>query len=488
MLAAGPGLDKGRAAHQIDGSPDPRPRARRPLASGIAMNSRQRVEAALHHQQPDHVPLDLGASPVTRHARQQRLPSSARPWGSTRRARRSRSSSPTRCSARSHPTCQNALGVDVGRPGRTPNDVRLREHGLEALDDSSTARPCWCPGCSTPSPSANGDILMYPEGDRCGRPAGGCPRAGSTSTAIVRQEPIDERTLERRGQPGGVRPGLRRRPGSTSPPRPSGCGSETERAILANFGGTAFGDIALVPAPWLKHPKGIRDVAEWYMSTAARFDYVYEVFRPPVRDRPGEPGEDLRRGGRPGHGRLRHRHRLRHAERAVHQPQRLPQALPAVPPPRQRLGPRSTRPGRRSSTPAARCWRCCRTSSRPASTSSTRCSVRRPAWTRRRSRTRFGERITFWGGGVDTQKTLPFGTPDEVRGEVRERIEIFGRGGGFVFNTVHNVQAAHADGESAWRCTRRCGSTEDCKGRVGRAQRAPPAEFARDWASKGGER
>jgi len=42
---------------------------------------------------------------------------------------------------------------------------------------------------------------------------------------------------------------------------------------------------------------------------------------------------------------------------------------------------------------------------------------------------------------VDTQKTLPFGTPDEIRKEVRERIAIFGRGGGFVFNTVHNVQA-----------------------------------------------
>jgi uroporphyrinogen-III decarboxylase len=54
---------------------------------------------------------------------------------------------------------------------------------------------------------------------------------------------------------------------------------------------------------------------------------------------------------------------------------------------------------------------------------------------------RFGERITFWGGGVDTQRTLPFGTPDEVRREVRERLKIFGVGGGFVFNQVHNVQA-----------------------------------------------
>jgi Uroporphyrinogen-III decarboxylase len=54
---------------------------------------------------------------------------------------------------------------------------------------------------------------------------------------------------------------------------------------------------------------------------------------------------------------------------------------------------------------------------------------------------KFGERMTFWGGGIDTQHTLPFGTPDQVRDQARERMRIFGRGGGFVFNTVHNVQA-----------------------------------------------
>lgn len=53
----------------------------------------------------------------------------------------------------------------------------------------------------------------------------------------------------------------------------------------------------------------------------------------------------------------------------------------------------------------------------------------------------YGDKITFWGGGVETQRTFPFGTADEVRREVSERIEIFGRGGGFVFNTIHNVQA-----------------------------------------------
>jgi len=53
----------------------------------------------------------------------------------------------------------------------------------------------------------------------------------------------------------------------------------------------------------------------------------------------------------------------------------------------------------------------------------------------------FGKDIVFWGGGVDTQKTLPFGTPEEVYREVRERIDIFAPGGGFVFNSTHNVQS-----------------------------------------------
>ena len=52
----------------------------------------------------------------------------------------------------------------------------------------------------------------------------------------------------------------------------------------------------------------------------------------------------------------------------------------------------------------------------------------------------FGGKLTFWGGGVDTQKTLPFGTAEEVRAEVIDRIRILGPGGGFVFNPIHNIQ------------------------------------------------
>ncbi|HRT06992.1 MAG TPA: uroporphyrinogen decarboxylase family protein [Candidatus Paceibacterota bacterium] len=52
----------------------------------------------------------------------------------------------------------------------------------------------------------------------------------------------------------------------------------------------------------------------------------------------------------------------------------------------------------------------------------------------------FGRDLAFWGGGVETQTTLPFGTCDDVRREVRERIRLLGPGGGFVFATIHNIQ------------------------------------------------
>ncbi len=53
----------------------------------------------------------------------------------------------------------------------------------------------------------------------------------------------------------------------------------------------------------------------------------------------------------------------------------------------------------------------------------------------------FGKDIVFWGGGIDSQHILPFARPDEIREHVRKNIEIFKSGGGYVFNSVHNIQA-----------------------------------------------
>ncbi len=53
----------------------------------------------------------------------------------------------------------------------------------------------------------------------------------------------------------------------------------------------------------------------------------------------------------------------------------------------------------------------------------------------------FGRHITFWGGGIETQKILPTGTPQQVRDDVRSNLEALMSGGGYVFNAIHNIQA-----------------------------------------------
>jgi uroporphyrinogen-III decarboxylase len=53
----------------------------------------------------------------------------------------------------------------------------------------------------------------------------------------------------------------------------------------------------------------------------------------------------------------------------------------------------------------------------------------------------WGSRFVFWGGAVDVQHTLAFGTPAQVREEAARNVGVFGQGGGFVFNNVHNIQA-----------------------------------------------
>ena len=53
---------------------------------------------------------------------------------------------------------------------------------------------------------------------------------------------------------------------------------------------------------------------------------------------------------------------------------------------------------------------------------------------------KYGDRITFWGGGCDTQRVLPFGSPEEVEAEVKNRIQDFAPNGGFIFDQVHNIQ------------------------------------------------
>jgi hypothetical protein len=393
--------------------------------------------AALNHQQPDRVPLDLGGGPVTgmhvSSVYQLRQALKLDPPGTPVKV-----PEPYQMLGEIAPDLIQALGIDVvplGSP-RTMFGFRTENWKPWTLFDGT---PVLVPGDFNTVPEPNGDILMYPEGDHSVPPSGRMPKGGFYFDSIVRQEPIDddklnpEDNLEEFGPVSDADLEYYARQADR-------LYRDTDRAILANFGGTAFGDIALVPAPFLKRPRGIRDVAEWYMSTVTRFDYVQEVFRRQcdialanlarIYDAVGDrvtavfiTGTDFGTQTGPFIGPTQYRklfqpfHCRVNAWVHEHTPWKtflhscgsvvalLPDIIDA---------------GFDILNPV----QCSATGMDP-----------------QLLKDRFGAKVTFWGGGVDTQKTLPFGTPDEVRRQVRQRIEIFNRGGGFVFNTVHNVQA-----------------------------------------------
>src|SRR5260370_36598728 len=121
----------------------------------------------------------------------------------------------------------------------------------------------------------NGDTLMHPLGDLRNPPSARMPNGGYFFDAIIRQQPFDEDHLNPADNLEEFGPISEEELAHLE--REARRAAGTGRAVVANFGGTSFGDIALVPGVGLPHPKGIRDISESYMSTRARRDYVNAV-------------------------------------------------------------------------------------------------------------------------------------------------------------------------------------------------------------------
>jgi len=400
------------------------------------MNSRERVSLALNHEEPDRIPLDLGGSAVTgmHVSTVYRL---RQALGLDAPGTPVKVVEPYQMLGEIRPDLVEALGIDVVPLGGTRTMFGFRNEGWRPWT-TFDGTPVLVPEGFNTDPEPDGDILMYPEGDRSAPPSGRMPRGGWYFDTIVRQPPIGEENLNAEDNLEEFGPisdqeleHFRREAGQLY--------AETDKAVLANFGGTAFGDIALVPAPWLKHPKGIRDVEEWYVSIVTRRDYVYEVFERQCEIALANLAKIYQAVGD------------RVAAVFVTGTDFGMQAGPFISPQtyRELYQPFHRRVNDWVHEHTA--WKTFIHSCGSVMAliedfiaagfdvlNPVQCSAAHmdPVELKRR----FGDRIAFWGGGADTQRTLPFGTPDEVRREVRERIRAFGPGGGFVFNTIHNVQ------------------------------------------------
>ena len=400
------------------------------------MSSRERVALALSHKESDRIPLDLGSTGVTGmhvstvYRLRQALGLDA-PGTPVKVA------DPFMMLGDIEPDLINTLGIDFVGIRRLRNPFGFKNEGWKpwAFSDGT---PLLVPGEFNIEPEPNGDILQFPQGDRSAPASGRMPKDGFYFDVIVRQPPIDDEKLDVEDNVEEFKP-ISADELAYLQQQVEQLYLETDKAIVAPSG-TSFGDIASVPGPGLKHPKGIRDVEEWYMSIATRRDYIYRVF-----DRQCEIGlANLEKLYRVAGDRLAV---LRVTGTDFGQ-QRGPFVSPQTY--RDLFKPFHKRVNdwihqhTKWKTFIHSCGsiralledfidagfdilnpvQCSATGMDPAELK--KC---------------FGDRIVFWGGGVDTQRTLPFGTPGEVRREVRERIKTLAPGGGLVFSPIHNVQA-----------------------------------------------
>jgi hypothetical protein len=401
------------------------------------MTSRERVRAALNHKQPDRVPLDLGTTPVTgiqvsTYAKlRQALGLPAKP---------PKVEEPYQMLAEVEPEVADLLNLDtVGLSMPTtifgfPNvnwkpftlfdgtDVLVSEYFRTKLD-------------------TNGDLLLYPAGDTSVPPSGRMPKGGNFFDAIPRQEPGAEEHLDPREFAEQQISPYTDEQLAYLQKRADELYRTTDKAIVGCWWQGGIGDIALVPGLGVPRPKGIRDPQRWYEVLLEKPEYSREIFQIHIdiamknlelyRQAVGDKidvlvvsGTDFgsQRGPffapkmyrecfKPHHKRINdwvHKHTK--WKTFYHSCGSIAAILDDM-----------VEAGVDIINPV-------------------QCSAF--GMDSAELKSKYGDKLTFWGGGIDTQRVLPFGTAEEVREQVEERIRIFGHGGGFVFNTIHNIQAS----------------------------------------------
>ncbi|HEV2135447.1 MAG TPA: uroporphyrinogen decarboxylase family protein [Terracidiphilus sp.] len=397
------------------------------------VTGRERLAAALSHRQPDRVPIDFGSTAVTGiHAS---CVAGLRDYYGLEK-RPVKIHEPFQMLGMVEEDLREAMGLDVA--GIFPRGTmfgfpaegwKSREfNGLEVL----------VPEKFNVTTDSNGDTLIYPEGDMTVPPSGRMPRGGYFFDCIIRQEAFDEDKLDPDDNLEEFGPISQETLDHLA--RATGEASATGLGVMASLSGTALGDIALVPAPSLKHPRGIRDVTEWYVSTSSRQEYIHKIFERQCDIAIGNLervaavmgasvqvvflcGTDFGTQTSSFCSVKTFRklylpyYKLLCDWIHAHTPWKIfKHSCGAV----AKFVPSFVEAGIEVLNPV----QCSAAGMDPAEL-----------------KANFGDQIVFWGGGVDTQRVLPFAAPAEVRDQVLRRCEILAPGGGFVFNTVHNVQA-----------------------------------------------
>jgi hypothetical protein len=398
------------------------------------MQSRKRILNALDHELPDRVPVDFGATMVTgMHV--SCVDELRRYYGLEHRPVKVHE--PFQMLGLIEEDLKEIIGVDVEGVNPRNNMFGFPNEGWREwkLDSGLVVL---VPENFKITYDDKGNKYLYPQGDITSPPSGRMPRDGYYFDAVIRQEEIDDEKLDPLDNLEEFK--LLTEDDISYFSNEVMRAAATKRAVIVNIGGTGLGDIALVPGPFLKNPKGIRDVEEWYVSTAIRRDYIHAVFDAQtdiavenlekVNMATGELidiiflcGTDF--GTQTGTFCSEETFRelympyYRKMNDWIHKNTKwkiFKHCCGAVEPFMQLF----IDSGFDIINPV----QCSASGMDPGVL-----------------KEKYGDKLVFWGGGIDTQKVLPSGTPAEVRTQVLERCRIFSQNGGFVFNAIHNIQA-----------------------------------------------
>jgi hypothetical protein len=399
------------------------------------MDSRKQFLKTVNHQQPDRVVIDLGSTAVTGihvHA----LSRLRRHYGLQRKP--IRVIEPFQMLGEVDWEMIDPIGIDVIGAWGKNNMFGFNNHGPYKEWKTPWGQRVMVPMKFNVTHNDEGDILMHPEGDTSIPPSARMPKTGYFFDAIIRQDPIDEESLNIEDNLEEF--GLLQDKDLEFYKTEIHKAWATGKAVVTSIGGTALGDIALVPGMQMRHPKGIRDVAEWYMSTLSRPDHIQKIF-----DRQTEIAvENLKRlysvaGNKINAIFICGTDLGTQSSTFCSSEQFRELWLPYY---------KKMNDWIHLNTEWKTFKHCCGAVEtllkdfidsgfdiiNPVQINATGMD---PELLKKK----YGRDLVFWGGGIDTQKTLPFGTPAEVREQVLRHCDIFNRDGGFVFNTVHNIQA-----------------------------------------------
>ncbi len=399
------------------------------------MTSRERVRKAINHEEVDRIPVDMGGTEVTSIA--------VSTYARLRKAlglpdKAVKVIEPYQMLAEVEAEVRQKLGIDTiglqfpttcfGFRNENWKPWRLFD-GTEVL----------VPGLFITREDKKGNLLLYPQGDTSASPSAKMPKEGYYFDPIVRQQAIEKSRLNPEEWVEDQYSLFRDEDLQYLEETVGNLYKNSALSVIGCFWQGGFGDMGQITAPSVKNPRGIRDPQEWIMAHALYPEYItgifslqceivlenLELYHQAVGDKIdviGVSGTDFgaqnasyispdmyRELYKPFHKRVNEWiHKNTPWKILYHSCGSVISLLDDF-----------VEAGFDILTPV-------------------QCSAKgmEPAFLK----DKYGEKLVFWGGGVNNQETLPFGTPDEVRKEVTERCQIFGKNGGYVFNAIHNIQ------------------------------------------------